>query len=83
MFLLFHLGQLNDHLFWKELFTCFTCSFSLLCVSFVNTYQFVCVLLSLLFLRVGCRIWLYCPRFFWGGGGGGGGEGLKLKGGGS
>ena len=35
------------------------CSFGLLCVSFVNMYQLVCVLLSLLVLRVGCGIRLY------------------------
>ena len=35
-----------------------SCSFGLLCVSFVNVYQSVCVL-SLLVLRVGCGIWLY------------------------
>ena len=34
------------------------CSFDLLCVSFVNVYQFVCVFLSILalVLRVGYRI---------------------------
>ena len=34
--------------------TCFgkSCSFGLLCVSFENVYEFVCVLLSLLVLRV-------------------------------
>ena len=32
-----------------------SCSFGLLCVSFVNVYQSVCVL-SLLVLRVGCGI---------------------------
>ena len=30
-----------------------SCSYGLLCVSFVNIYPFVCVLLSLLVLRVG------------------------------
>ena len=30
-----------------------SCSFGLVCVSFVNVYEFVCVLLSLLILRVG------------------------------
>ena len=34
-----------------------SCSFGLLCVSFVNFYQFGCVFLSLLILRVGCMIW--------------------------
>ena len=29
------------------------CSFGLLCVSFVNAFQFVCVFLSLLVLSVG------------------------------
>ena len=35
--------------------TCFgkSCSFDLLCVSFVNVYELVCVLLSILVLRVG------------------------------
>ena len=32
------------------------CSFSILCMSFVNVYEFVCVFLSLLALRVGCGI---------------------------
>ena len=36
-----------------------SCSFSLLFVSFVNVYQFVCVHLSFLVLRVGCGISLY------------------------
>ena len=31
-------------------------SFGLLCVSFVNVYQFVCELLSLVVLRVECGI---------------------------
>ena len=31
-----------------------SCSFGLLCVSFVNVNQLVCVFLSLLVLRVGC-----------------------------
>ena len=31
-------------------------SLGLLCVSFANGYQFVCVLLSLRVLRVGCGI---------------------------
>ena len=31
-------------------------SFGLLCMSFVNVYQTVCALLSLLVLRVGCGI---------------------------
>ena len=34
-----------------------SCLFGLLCVSFVNVYQFVCVLLSLLVLRLECWIW--------------------------
>ena len=33
-----------------------SCSFGLLCVSFMNLYQFACVLLSLLVLRLGCGI---------------------------
>ena len=33
-----------------------SCLFGLLCVSFVNVYEFVCVLLSNLVLRVGCGI---------------------------
>ena len=33
--MMFHLGHLNDHLFGKESL------FDLLCVSFVNVYQFV------------------------------------------
>ena len=36
-----------------------SCLFGLLCVSYVKVYQFVCVLLSLLILRVGCGNWLY------------------------
>ena len=35
-----------------------SCSFSFLCVCFVNVYQFIFVLLSLLVLRLGCRILL-------------------------
>ena len=35
-----------------------SCSFGLLCMSFLNIYKFVCVLLSLLVLRVGCEILL-------------------------
>ena len=31
-----------------------SCSFGLLCMTYVNVYEFVCVLLSLLVLRVGC-----------------------------
>ena len=34
-----------------------SCILGLLCVSFVNVYQFVCVLLSLLVLRLECWIW--------------------------
>ena len=34
-------------------------SFGLLFVFFVNVYQFVCLLLSHLVLRVRCEIWLY------------------------
>ena len=33
-----------------------SCSFGLLCVSFVNVYEFVCVLLVRLVLRMGCVI---------------------------
>ena len=33
-----------------------SCSFSVLCVSFVNIYKFVCAHLSLLVLKVGCGI---------------------------
>ena len=36
-----------------------SCSFGLLCVSFLNVYEFVCVPLSRLVLRVGCGIRLY------------------------
>ena len=32
------------------------CSLDLLCVSLVNIYEFVCVLLSLLVLKVGCGV---------------------------
>ena len=36
-----------------------SCLFHLPCVSFVNVYQFVCVVLSHLVLRVECGIRLY------------------------
>ena len=36
-----------------------SCSFGILCVSFVNLNQFECVFLSLLVVRVGCGLWLY------------------------
>ena len=38
--------------------SCFgkSCLFGLLCVSFVNVYQFVCLLFFLMVLRVGCGI---------------------------
>ena len=50
MLLLFSFRELNDHLFWKKL------SFDLLCVPFVYIYESVCMLFSLLVLRVGCEI---------------------------
>ena len=53
MLLLFGLIRVNDHLFGKELFIL---SFGLPCVSFMNVYQFVCVVLLFLVLRVGCGI---------------------------
>ena len=34
-------------------------SFGLLCVSIVNVYKFVCVLLSLFVMRVECGIGMY------------------------
>ena len=45
----FQLGQLNDHLFGKELFIRLTVR-----VIRGRSSNFVCVLLSLLVLRVGC-----------------------------
>ena len=39
-----------------------SCSFDFPCVSFVKVYQFVCLLLSPLVLRVGCGIWLYYSK---------------------
>ena len=36
-----------------------SCLFGLLCLSFVNVYQFVCVFLSPLVLRVVCGLRLY------------------------
>ena len=44
------LCKLIDHLFGKELFI------ALLCMYFVNVYGLVSMFLSLLVLRVGCRI---------------------------
>ena len=44
------IAVLNDHLLEKN------CSVGLLCVSFVNVYLSVYILLSLLVLRVGCGI---------------------------
>ena len=54
MLLLFQLWYLNDHLFGKELFIRFT-----LRVFRERLLVFVCVLLSLLVLRVGCGMGLY------------------------
>ena len=46
-----------------------TCSFGLSCVSFVTFYQFVCVLLSLMVLGMGCNdlfvlVSGMCPSFY-------------------
>ena len=47
-----------------------SCSFGLLCQFFDNVYQFVCVLLSLLVLRVGCGFIIlvpdHCPSLYFG-----------------
>ena len=51
MLLLFSVKELHDHLFGKELFILFTVPVFRDCLSI-----FVCVLLSLLVLRVGCGI---------------------------
>ena len=50
MLLLFSIS-ITDHLFGKELFIWFTVR-----MPFVNVYQFLCVLLFLLVLRVKCWI---------------------------
>ena len=39
------------------------CSFGLLCVSFVNVYQFVCALLSHLVSRVGLDLIVFIPDY--------------------
>ena len=39
-----------------------SCSSDLLCVSFMNIYQFVCVFLSFLVLRVGCGNFVLIPN---------------------
>ena len=58
-------------------------SFGLLCVSFVNVNQFVCVLLSLYFgFEDGMCIGVGRLRILGGGGGGGGGGGRQGEGGG-